>query len=170
MLHDSFRPAPVPTIFNPLNQYWAVMEVKLVAPAEPGDPPPGPGDRQRRPARAAVRVQPLRTEPGTAGGQPPGPFRHHAVLQPGTGRAASARPARPSCRLLEPLHIPVDVQTGLRVANAGAVQDTQNQMPWLDPPGAAGGYIVLGILYERLRAPADHPLDPAFGRVGALPR
>ena len=63
-------------------------------------------------------------------------------------------------------YIPVDVQTSFE-GNAGAVKDTQNQMPWLILLALLAVYIVLGILYE-LRAPADHPLDPAFGRVGAL--
>ena len=68
---------------------------------------------------------------------------------------------------LEPLHIPVDVQTSFE-GNAGAVQDTQNQMPWLILLALLAVYIVLGILYESY----VHPLTilstlPSAG-VGAL--
>ena len=166
VLNDSFGQRQVSTIFNRAEPVPGGDGGRPAVPAEPGDPPPGPGDRQRRPARAAVRVQPLRTEPGTAGSQPPGPVRrHHAVLQPGAGAQIGPRRghhAGPGA---------AGHPGGRRPAfegNAGAVQDTQNQMPWLILLALLAVYIVLGILYESFVHPLTILLDPALGGSAVL--
>ena len=167
VLNDSFGQRQVSTIFNPLNQYRVVMEVDQQYQQSPeilrqvqviGN------DGQRVPLSAFSHYEPSRA-PLEVNHQ--GQFAATTLsfnLAPG----AQIGPTREAImQALEPLHIPVDVQTSFE-GNAGAVQDTQNQMPWLILLALLAVYIVLGILYESY----VHPLTilstlPSAG-VGAL--
>ncbi len=147
VLNDSFGQRQVSTIFNPLNQYRVVMEVDQQYQQSPeilrqvqviGN------DGQRVPLSAFSHYEPSRA-PLEVNHQ--GQFAATTLsfnLAPG----AQIGPTREAImQALEPLHIPVDVQTSFE-GNAGAVQDTQNQMPWLILLALLAVYIVLGILYE----------------------
>ena len=161
VLNDSFGQRQVSTIFNPLNQYRVVMEVDQQYQQSPeilrqvqviGN------DGQRVPLSAFSHYEPSRA---------PLEVNHQASSPPprcpSTWRRArrSARPARPSCRPWSRCTSRW-TQTSFE-GNAGAVQDTQNQMPWLILLALLAVYIVLGILYESYVHPLTI-LDPAFGR------
>ncbi|MDF5938862.1 efflux RND transporter permease subunit [Pseudomonas aeruginosa] len=138
VLSGSFGQRQVSTIFNPLNQYRVVMEVDQQYQQSQRSSARS-GDRQRRPARAPLSAfshyEPSRAPPEV---NHQGRFAATTLsFQPDTGRADRPDPRGHRCRPPEPLR-PGGRADQLRGSNAGAVQDTQNQM-LADPPGAAGG-------------------------------
>ncbi|MFV3306679.1 multidrug efflux RND transporter permease subunit [Pseudomonas sp. NY15181] len=167
VLNNSYGQRQVSTIFNPLNQYHVVMEVDQPyqeSPEELRQVYVIGSDGQRVPLSAFTHVEPSRA-PLTVNHQ--GQFAATTFsfnLAPG----ALIGPARDAVMAaLEPLHLPIDIQATFE-GNAGAVQDTQNNMPWLILLALVSVYIVLGILYESY----VHPLTilstlPSAG-VGAL--
>ncbi|MEE9098612.1 MULTISPECIES: multidrug efflux RND transporter permease subunit [Pseudomonas] len=167
VLNNSYGQRQVSTIFNPLNQYHVVMEVDQPyqeSPEELRQVYVIGSDGQRVPLSAFAHVEPSRA-PLTVNHQ--GQFAATTFsfnLAPG----ALIGPARDAVMAaLEPLHLPIDIQATFE-GNAGAVQDTQNNMPWLILLALVSVYIVLGILYESY----VHPLTilstlPSAG-VGAL--
>ncbi|WP_430293243.1 multidrug efflux RND transporter permease subunit [Pseudomonas sp. B1-22] len=167
VLNNSYGQRQVSTIFNPLNQYHVVMEVDQPyqeSPEELRQVYVIGGDGQRVPLSAFTHVEPSRA-PLTVNHQ--GQFAATTFsfnLAPG----ALIGPARDAVMAaLEPLHLPIDIQATFE-GSAGAVQDTQNNMPWLILLALVSVYIVLGILYESY----VHPLTilstlPSAG-VGAL--
>ncbi|QRY78110.1 multidrug efflux RND transporter permease subunit [Pseudomonas sp. PDNC002] len=167
VLNNSYGQRQVSTIFNPLNQYHVVMEV-----AQPFQESPEElrqvyvinSEGQRIPLSAFTHIEPSRA-PLTVNHQ--GQFAATTFsfnLAPG----ALIGPARDAVMAaLEPLHLPMEIQATFE-GSAGAVQDTQNDMPWLILLALVSVYIVLGILYESY----VHPLTilstlPSAG-VGAL--
>ncbi|WP_207888342.1 multidrug efflux RND transporter permease subunit [Pseudomonas sp. 30_B] len=167
VLNNSYGQRQVSTIFNPLNQYHVVMEVDQPyqeSPEELRQVYVIGSDGQRVPLSAFTHVEPSRA-PLTVNHQ--GQFAATTFsfnLAPG----ALIGPARDAVMAaLEPLHLPIDIQATFE-GSAGAVQDTQNNMPWLILLALVSVYIVLGILYESY----VHPLTilstlPSAG-VGAL--
>ncbi|WP_160287445.1 multidrug efflux RND transporter permease subunit [Pseudomonas knackmussii] len=167
VLNNSYGQRQVSTIFNPLNQYHVVMEVDQPyqeTPEELRQVYVIGTDGQQVPLSAFTHVEPSRS-PLTVNHQ--GQFAATTFsfnLAPG----ALIGPARDAVMAaLEPLHLPLDIQATFE-GNAGAVQDTQNNMPWLILLALVAVYIVLGILYESY----VHPLTilstlPSAG-VGAL--
>ncbi|SDI18139.1 multidrug efflux RND transporter permease subunit [Pseudomonas panipatensis] len=167
VLNNAYGQRQVSTIFNPLNQYHVVMEVDQPYQQSPEELRQvyviGSGG-QRVPLSAISHVEPGRA-PLTVNHQ--GQFAATTFsfnLAPG----ALIGPAREAVMAaLEPLHLPLEIQATFE-GNAGAVQDTQNNMPWLILLALVAVYIVLGILYESY----VHPLTilstlPSAG-VGAL--
>ncbi|AGI23889.1 efflux transporter [Pseudomonas sp. ATCC 13867] len=167
VLNNSYGQRQVSTIFNPLNQYHVVMEVDQPyqeSPEELRQVYVIGNDGQRVPLSAFTHVEPSRA-PLTVNHQ--GQFAATTFsfnLAPG----ALIGPARDAVMAgLEPLHLPMEIQATFE-GSAGAVQDTQNDMPWLILLALVSVYIVLGILYESY----VHPLTilstlPSAG-VGAL--
>jgi len=167
VLNNSYGQRQISTIFNPLNQYHVVMEVDQPyqeSPEELRQVYVIGSNGQRVPLSAFTHMEPSRA-PLTVNHQ--GQFAATTFsfnLAPG----ALIGPARDAVMAaLEPLHLPIDIQATFE-GNAGAVQDTQNDMPWLILLALVAVYIVLGILYESY----VHPLTilstlPSAG-VGAL--
>ncbi|WP_152222360.1 multidrug efflux RND transporter permease subunit [Pseudomonas sp. SCB32] len=167
VLNNSYGQRQISTIFNPLNQYHVVMEVDQPyqeSPEELRQVYVIGSNGQRVPLSAFTHVEPSRA-PLTVNHQ--GQFAATTFsfnLAPG----ALIGPARDAVMAaLEPLHLPIDIQATFE-GNAGAVQDTQNNMPWLILLALVAVYIVLGILYESY----VHPLTilstlPSAG-VGAM--
>jgi len=167
VLNNSYGQRQVSTIFNPLNQYHVVMEV-----AQPYQETPEElrqvyvinSEGQRIPLSAFTHIEPSRA---------PLEVNHQGQFAATTfsfnlAQGAQIGPARDAIlAAVEPLHLPMEVQATFE-GNAGAVQDTQNDMPWLILLALVSVYIVLGILYESY----VHPLTilstlPSAG-VGAL--
>ena len=167
VLNNAYGQRQVSTIFNPLNQYHVVMEVDQPfqqTPEELRQVYVIGADGQQVPLSAFTHVEPSRA-PLAVNHQ--GQFAATTFsfnLAPG----ALIGPARDAVMAaLEPLHLPLEIQASFE-GNAGAVQDTQNDMPWLILLALVAVYIVLGILYESY----VHPLTilstlPSAG-VGAL--
>ncbi|MFR0693077.1 multidrug efflux RND transporter permease subunit [Enterobacterales bacterium AE_CKDN230030158-1A_HGKHYDSX7] len=167
VLNNSYGQRQVSTIFNPLNQYHVVMEV-----AQPYQETPEElrqvyvinSEGQRIPLSAFTHIEPSRA---------PLEVNHQGQFAATTfsfnlAQGAQIGPARDAIlAAVEPLHLPMEIQATFE-GNAGAVQDTQNDMPWLILLALISVYIVLGILYESY----VHPLTilstlPSAG-VGAL--
>ena len=167
VLNNSYGQRQVSTIFNPLNQYHVVMEV-----AQPYQETPEElrqvyvinSEGQRIPLSAFTHIEPSRA---------PLEVNHQGQFAATTfsfnlAQGAQIGPARDAIlAAVEPLHLPMEIQATFE-GNAGAVQDTQNDMPWLILLALVSVYIVLGILYESY----VHPLTilstlPSAG-VGAL--
>ncbi|KAF1053005.1 MAG: Multidrug resistance protein MdtC [Stenotrophomonas maltophilia] len=167
VLNNAYGQRQVSTIFNPLNQYHVVMEVAdsfQESPEQLRQVYLIGNDGQRVPLSAFTHLEPSRA-PLSVNHQ--GQFAATTLsfnLAPG----AQIGPARDAVfAALEPLHLPIEIQATFE-GNAGAVQDTQNNMPWLILLALVAVYIVLGILYESY----VHPLTilstlPSAG-VGAL--
>ncbi|MGY4532050.1 multidrug efflux pump [Pseudomonas sp. TE3786] len=167
VLNNSFGQRQIANIYNPLNQYHVVMEVGAQYQQSPeilrqvyvlGS------DGQTVPLAAFSYFEPS-TAPLSVNHQ--GQFAA-ITLSFNLGKGAQIGPTREAIlAAIEPLQLPLDVQASFE-GNAGAVQDTQNNMPWLILLALAAVYIVLGILYESY----VHPLTilstlPSAG-VGAL--
>ncbi|NMZ58808.1 MULTISPECIES: multidrug efflux RND transporter permease subunit [Pseudomonas] len=167
VLNNSYGQRQVSTIFNPLNQYHVVMEV-----AQPYQETPEElrqvyvinSEGQRIPLSAFTHIEPSRA---------PLEVNHQGQFAATTfsfnlAQGAQIGPARDAIlAAVEPIHLPMEIQATFE-GNAGAVQDTQNDMPWLILLALVSVYIVLGILYESY----VHPLTilstlPSAG-VGAL--
>lgn len=167
VLNNSYGQRQVSTIFNPLNQYHVVMEV-----AQPYQETPEElrqvyvinSEGQRIPLSAFTHIEPSRA---------PLEVNHQGQFAATTfsfnlAQGAQIGPARDAIlAAVEPIHLPMEIQATFE-GNAGAVQDTQNDMPWLILLALISVYIVLGILYESY----VHPLTilstlPSAG-VGAL--
>lgn len=167
VLNNSYGQRQVSTIFNPLNQYHVVMEV-----AQPYQETPEElrqvyvinSDGERIPLSAFTHIEPSRA---------PLEVNHQGQFAATTfsfnlAQGAQIGPARDAIlAAVEPIHLPMEIQATFE-GNAGAVQDTQNDMPWLILLALISVYIVLGILYESY----VHPLTilstlPSAG-VGAL--
>ncbi len=167
VLNNSFGQRQIANIYNPLNQYHVVMEVGAQYQQSPeilrqvyvlGS------DGQSVPLAEFSHFEPA-SAPLSVNHQ--GQFAATTLsfnLAPG----AQIGPTRTAIMAaLEPLQLPLDIQASFE-GNAGAVQDTQNNMPWLILLALVSVYIVLGILYESY----VHPLTilstlPSAG-VGAL--
>jgi multidrug efflux pump len=167
VLNNSFGQRQIANIYNPLNQYHVVMEVGAQYQQSPeilrqvyvlGS------DGQSVPLAEFSHFEPS-SAPLSVNHQ--GQFAAITLsfnLAPG----AQIGPTREAIlAAIEPLQLPLDVQASFE-GNAGAVQDTQNNMPWLILLALVAVYIVLGILYESY----VHPLTilstlPSAG-VGAL--
>ncbi|SDO66229.1 multidrug efflux RND transporter permease subunit [Pseudomonas jinjuensis] len=167
VLNDSFGQRQISTIFNPLNQYRVVMEVDQQYQQSPevlrqvhviGK------DGQRVPLSAFTHYEPSRAPLSVNHDGQFAATTFSFNLAPG----ALIGPARDAVMAaLEPINLPRDVQASFE-GNAGAVQQTQSDMPWLIVLALVAVYIVLGILYESY----IHPLTilstlPSAG-VGAL--
>ncbi|MNO76185.1 Multidrug resistance protein MdtC [compost metagenome] len=167
VLNDSFGQRQISTIFNPLNQYRVVMEVGQQYQQSPevlrqvyviG------ADGQKVPLSAFTHYEPSRAPLSVNHDGQFAATTFSFNLAPG----ALIGPARDAVMAaLEPIHLPLDVQASFE-GNAGAVQQTQDDMPWLILLALVAVYIVLGILYESY----VHPLTilstlPSAG-VGAL--
>ncbi|MFV3369477.1 multidrug efflux RND transporter permease subunit [Pseudomonas sp. NY15435] len=167
VLNNSYGQRQVSTIFNPLNQYHVVMEV-----AQPYQETPEElrqvyvinSEGERIPLSAFTHIEPSRA---------PLEVNHQGQFAATTfsfnlAQGAQIGPARDAIlAAVEPIHLPMEIQATFE-GNAGAVQDTQNDMPWLILLALVSVYIVLGILYESY----VHPLTilstlPSAG-VGAL--
>ena len=167
VLNNSYGQRQVSTIFNPLNQYHVVMEVAQSyqeTPEELRQVYVINSEGQRIPLSAFTHIEPSRA---------PLEVNHQGQFAATTfsfnlAQGAQIGPARDAIlAAVEPLHLPMEVQATFE-GNAGAVQDTQNDMPWLILLALVSVYIVLGILYESY----VHPLTilstlPSAG-VGAL--
>ncbi len=167
VLNNSFGQRQIANIYNPLNQYHVVMEVGAQYQQSPeilrqvyvlGS------DGQSVPLAEFSHFEPA-SAPLSVNHQ--GQFAATTLsfnLAPG----AQIGPTRAAIMAaIEPLQLPLDIQASFE-GNAGAVQDTQNNMPWLILLALVSVYIVLGILYESY----VHPLTilstlPSAG-VGAL--
>jgi len=167
VLNNSFGQRQIANIYNPLNQYHVVMEV---------------GSKYQQSPEILRQVYVLGSdgqsvplaefsyfEPSSA----PLSVNHQGqfaaiTLSFNLAPGAQIGPTREAIMAaIEPLQLPLDVQATFE-GNAGAVQDTQNNMPWLILLALVAVYIVLGILYESY----VHPLTilstlPSAG-VGAL--
>jgi len=167
VLNNSFGQRQVSTIYNPLNQYKVVMEVgqqyqsgpellkQVYVITDTG---------ARVPLSAFTRVEPSNAPLSVNHEDQFAATTFSFNLAPGVP-LETAREA--ALAALQPLHMPVAVQASF-AGNAGAAQDTQNNMPWLILLALLAVYIVLGILYESY----VHPITiistlPSAG-VGAL--
>ncbi|RJG09124.1 multidrug efflux RND transporter permease subunit [Pseudomonas cavernicola] len=167
VLNNSFGQRQIANIYNPLNQYHVVMEVGAQYQQSPEIL------RQVYVIGSAGQRVPLAEfshfEPSTA----PLSVNHQGqfaaiTLSFNLAPKALIGPTRDAIMAaLVPLQLPLDIQASFE-GNAGAVQQTQNNMPWLIVLALVSVYIVLGILYESY----VHPLTilstlPSAG-VGAL--
>ncbi len=167
VLNNSFGQRQIANLYNPLNQYHVVMEVGAQYQQSPEIL------RQVYVIGSAGQRVPLAEfshfEPSTA----PLSVNHQGqfaaiTLSFNLAPKALIGPTRDAIMAaLEPLQLPLDIQASFE-GNAGAVQQTQNNMPWLIVLALVSVYIVLGILYESY----VHPLTilstlPSAG-VGAL--
>ncbi|MGH8432926.1 MAG: multidrug efflux RND transporter permease subunit [Pseudomonas sp.] len=167
VLNNSFGQRQIANLYNPLNQYHVVMEVGAQYQQGPEIL------RQVYVIGSAGQRVPLAEfshfEPSTA----PLSVNHQGqfaaiTLSFNLAPKALIGPTREAIMAaLAPLQLPLDIQASFE-GNAGAVQQTQNNMPWLIVLALVSVYIVLGILYESY----VHPLTilstlPSAG-VGAL--
>ncbi|WP_137885711.1 multidrug efflux RND transporter permease subunit [Pseudomonas sp. 2FE] len=167
VLNNSFGQRQIANIYNPLNQYHVVMEVGAQYQQSPEIL------RQVYVIGSAGQRVPLAEfshfEPSTA----PLSVNHQGQFAAITfsfnlAPKALIGPTRDAIMAaLAPLQLPLDIQASFE-GNAGAVQQTQDNMPWLIVLALVSVYIVLGILYESY----VHPLTilstlPSAG-VGAL--